>query len=202
MKFRSTLLLPFLLLAGATGLLHSAGGPLAGAPAAAPAAFKIDPAHSWILFKVNHLGIGTAWGSFVRFGGSFQLDPDAPAASSVEVTIEADSVSTNNAKRDEHLRSQDFFNVREFSEIRFRSTRVAADGDGFAVTGTLELLGQEHEVTAHVTKVGEGQDPWGNQRAGFEGRLVVDRTAFGMDFMKDGLGTQVEVLLAIEATRG
>ena len=166
-----------------------------------PAAFKLDTSHSWILFKVNHLGLGTAWGSFGKFDGSFSLDAEKAGESSVSMTIDATSVSTNNKKRDDHLKGPDFFNAREFPTIKFTSTKVEGDGNDFSITGTLELLGKKKEVVVKMNKVGEGNDPWGNYRAGFEGSFKINRTDFGMDYMKEGLGAEVTVTLAFEGTR-
>ncbi|RMH05583.1 MAG: hypothetical protein D6702_00035 [Planctomycetota bacterium] len=196
------LLLP---LAAAPVLLAGAGTaaprPAAGPPTAAPVTFRIDPVHSWILFRTRHLGIGTAWGSFRSFSGDFRLDPDDPAAASVRIEIEAESVTTGNARRDDHLRGPDFFNVREFPTIRFRSTAVEGGPDEFLVRGQLELLGRKKEIEVAMHKVGEGKDPWGGYRAGFDGEFRLNRTDFGMDFMKEGLGPEVTVVLAFEGVR-
>jgi polyisoprenoid-binding protein YceI len=203
MKTTAFLAAPVLAAAAFLPALTEASRPVdAPAPAAeAPARFAIDTAHSWILFKVNHLGIGTAWGSFSSFEGAFTLDAEDLSGSSVELSLDAASVTTNNKKRDDHLRGPDFFNAKEFPQVRFRSTAVEGSADAFHVTGVISLLGKEQEVVAELKKVGEGGDPWGNHRAGFEGRFTLDRTAFGMDYMKEGLGTEVEVILAFEGVR-
>lgn len=205
MKYTLLLAIPALI---AAPLLTSDGATGSSAPASKvssslkPATFKMDTSHSWVLFKVNHLGLGTAWGSFNKFDGSFVLDGEKPADSSVSLTIDAGSVDTNNKKRDDHLKGPDFFNAKEFPTITFTSSKVAAKADAFQVTGTLTVLGKEKEVTVAMSKVGEGEDPWGNYRAGFEGSFTMDRTDFGMDFMKDGgLGTEVTVTLAFEGIR-
>lgn len=166
-----------------------------------PATFQIDTTHSWILFKVNHLGMGTAWGSFDKFSGSFELDAEKPSENSVSLAIEANSVSTKDTKRDNHLKGPDFFNAREFPSISFQSTSVKGDADNFTVTGTLELLGKKKEVEVAMQKVGEGKDPWGKYRAGFEGSFTINRGDFGMDYMKEGLGMDITVTLAFEGTR-
>ncbi|MBL7008408.1 MAG: YceI family protein [Planctomycetes bacterium] len=200
MKHTTYLALPALLLAP-WFLGSAAPAETAAAPAPAPAAFQIDPTHSWVLFKVNHLGIGTAWGTFAQFSGSFSLDAEDVAASSVKLSIEAASVNTNNKKRDDHLKGPDFFNSKEFPSIGFSSTKVEGGDGHYTVTGTLELLGKKQQVRVAVDQVGEGNDPWGNYRAGFEGSFTLDRTAFGMDFMKEGLGAEVTVTLAFEGVR-
>ena len=205
MKYSLLLALPALLAAPfllSDGTAASAAAPSTSSTALKPAAFKMDATHSWILFKVNHLGLGTAWGSFNSFDGSFMLDSENVSDNSVSLTIDAGSVDTNNKKRDDHLKGPDFFNAKEFPSISFTSSKVTGKGDDFQVTGTLTVLGKEKEITADMKMVGEGEDPWGNYRAGFEGSFTLDRTDFGMDFMKDGgLGTEVSVTLAFEGVR-
>ena len=205
MKYSLLLALPALLAAPfllSDGTAASAAAPSTSSTALKPAAFKMDATHSWILFKVNHLGLGTAWGSFNKFDGSFMLDSENVSDNSVSLTIDAGSVDTNNKKRDDHLKGPDFFNAKEFPSISFTSSKVTGKGDDFQVTGTLTVLGKEKEITADMKMVGEGEDPWGNYRAGFEGSFTLDRTDFGMDFMKDGgLGTEVSVTLAFEGVR-
>ncbi|MHC4824586.1 MAG: YceI family protein [Planctomycetota bacterium] len=192
------LAVPFLTTDGTLTTLPVVG--TASAPDQA-ATFQVDSSHSWILFKVNHLGLGTAWGSFNKFEGSFVLDAEEAAGSSVSLTLDAGSVDTKNKKRNDHLKGPDFFNAKEFPEVTFTSTKVAMDGESFKVTGLLSLLGKEKEITATMDKVGEGEDPWGNYRAGFEGTFTIDRHDFGMDYMKDGLGAEVVVTLAFEGVR-
>ncbi|MDA1114813.1 MAG: YceI family protein [Planctomycetota bacterium] len=205
MKYTLLLALPALLAAPfllSDGSATSAAAPSTSSTALKPAAFKVDATHSWVLFKINHLGLGTAWGSFNDFSGNFVLDSEKTADSSVSMTIDAGSVDTNNKKRNDHLKGPDFFNAKEFPTITFTSSKVTGKGDNFQVTGTLTLLGKEKEITVDVKMVGEGGDPWGNHRAGFEGSFTLDRTDFGMDFMKDGgLGSEVSVTLAFEGIR-
>ncbi len=204
MKATTLFALPVLLVPALAPALLPEGAsapPAAASPAPLPGPepYKIDGGHSWVLFQVDHLGIGKAWGSFAGIEGSFQLAPDGHHEDSrVELQIDAASVHTNNKKRDDHLRGPDFFNAKEFPSIRFRSSEVEGSDGEYRVTGTLELLGKEREVTATMRRVGEGKDPWGNQRIGFEGGFTIDRTAFGMDYMKDGLGAEVAITLAFE----
>ena len=205
MKYTLLLALPALI---AAPILLSDGSTSSVTPAtlvaspAKPATFQIDTSHSWILFKVNHLGLGTAWGSFNKFEGSFVLDAIKTANNSISLTIDASSVDTNNKKRDDHLKGPDFFNAKEFPTMTFTSSKVTGEGDAFEVTGTFEMLGKKKEITVAMSKVGEGDDPWGNYRAGFEGSFTIDRTEFGMDYMKEGgLGREVMVTLAFEGVR-
>ncbi len=205
----ATKLASSLLLAGAAGALYFAPKAItpataeATAPATTAATYAIDNAHSWTHFRVNHMGIGTAFGQFRKFGGTIVMDEADLTKSSVSITIDADSIDTNNAGRDRHLKGGDFFSVKEFPEITFTSTAVKPGKKGvFAVTGLLKMHGTEKEVTAEVRQVGSGKGPRGQQRAGFEARFSVNRLDFGVDYMPQGLGKEVTVELAIEGVLG
>jgi polyisoprenoid-binding protein YceI len=116
--------------------------------------FKIDPAHSTIAFKVRHL-LGTAKGKFTKFGGTIDLDREQPAKSSVTASIQVASIDTAIAKRDEHLRSEDFFNVQKFPEITFKSHRVKQTGPAAGeITGDLTMHGVTREIVLRVELLG------------------------------------------------
>jgi polyisoprenoid-binding protein YceI len=200
------LLLPALLAAGAAGagLAYRPGVAPAPTPTSdeAPVVYNVDPVHSFVTFRVGHLGIGQAYGSFGKVEGVVHHDAEDPSASKVRIVIDATTVDTNNANRDKHLLSSDFLSAKEFPEIVFESKSVTVAEDGaMELTGELTLHGVTRETTAQVRKIGEGEDPWGNQRIGFEAMLKVDRMAHGVDYMPDGLGTEVEVWLAVEGIR-
>lgn len=163
---------------------------------ASAAKYDIDPDHTFVVFKVNHLGIGTAYGMFRQTTGNY--DPDK---GSLNVTIDADSLYTANKKRDEHLRGPDFFNVKQFPKITFESTKVEKKGDGIMITGKLTIKGKTQEVSFPMKKVGEGKDPWGNYRTGYEGTVTIDRMKYGVDYMPDGLSSDVTLTLAVEGVR-
>ena len=174
--------------------------PATEAPAAAR--FDIDPSHSWVLFRVKHLGVGMSYGWFNKLGGSYVLDTENPENSSVEMEIDAASVFTNDEGRDQHLRGPDFFNVKEFPKIRFTSTQVKGLGDGrYEIRGTLDLHGRKEEVAAQAQLIGQGKDPWGNHRSGFEATLRIDRLAYGISYMPEGIGTDVDVTISVEGIR-
>ena len=174
-----------------------------GAVSATNAAeYKIDPAHSFILFKTGHLGFSWLTGRFNDFEGSFNYDPEAgPEAQSITLTIDAASLDTNHAERDKDLRSARFFNVEEHPTITFESTNFEGDESGGTMTGNLTFLGVTKEVSFPVRKIGEGKDPWGGYRTGFEGSYTLARSEFGM---KEDLGPsaeEVELTLLIEGIR-
>ena len=194
-------LAPALLLAGLAASAFTAKEAPAPAPAQpiAAASYKIDAGHSFVMFRVMHLGIGAAYGQFRDVQGELVYDADQPANSSISVTIDAASIDTNNADRDKHLRGADFFSVKEFPEITFKSTKIEAAGEGkYKITGMLKMHGVEKQVTASGKLLGAGKDPWGNTRVGLEAEFKVDRLAYGVDYMPEGLGKEVEVVIAVE----
>lgn len=172
------------------------------APAAVAAdTYAVDVAHSSLLFRISHLGIGYVHGRFNEFEGSFVIDAENPNASSVHVTVKVASVDTNSEKRDQHLKSPDFFDAKQYPTMTFKSTAVARTGDDYRVTGDFTLHGVTKSLTLRLKKVGEGDDPWGNHRMGFEGQVVIKRSDFNMKYMLPGIGDDVQITLAIEGTR-
>jgi len=142
--------------------------------------FTIDKAHSEVLFQVRHL-VTKVRGRFTDFSGTVAFDPERTDRSSIAFTINAASVDTSTADRDQHLRSDDFFAVEKFPEITFVSSRVVKKSDEhYDVTGTLTIRGVAKEVTLPVIYVGEAKDPWGNARAGFETEITINRKDFGL----------------------
>jgi polyisoprenoid-binding protein YceI len=117
--------------------------------------FKIDPAHSTIAFKVRHL-LGTAKGKFTKFNGTIEVDREHPEKSSVTVSIQAESIDTAIAKRDEHLRSTDFFNVQQYPEITFKSRRVKQTGANTGeITGDFTMHGVMRPITLNIQLQGD-----------------------------------------------
>jgi polyisoprenoid-binding protein YceI len=161
--------------------------------------WSIDTAHSGVNFKVRHL-ISKTSGNFGTFDGKIVTDFDNLEASSVEFTIDANSIDTNNADRDKHLRSEDFFNVAKFPAITFKSTKITRVNDTmFAVTGDFTMHGVTKEMMIPVEFTGSMKDPWGKTRAGFSLETTLDRKEFGIVWNKAldtggvMLGDEVEV---------
>lgn len=149
--------------------------------------------HAFVNFKVSHLGYSYIIGRFNDFSGKFSHDPAKPAGSSVNVTIQAKSLDTNHAERDKHLRSADFFEVDKYPVISFESTSFK-DGK---LAGNLSLRGVTKPVTLDVVQVGEGDDPWGGYRSGFEGEVNLKASDFGFP----GWVGDVAVSLQVEGVR-
>ncbi|MGR4067863.1 YceI family protein [Billgrantia sp. C5P2] len=138
--------------------------------------------HAFIQFKINHLGFSYILGNFEEFEGRFHYDPEDLEASSVEMEVQVGSLNTNNAERDKHFTSSDFLDASEYPTATFVSTGFTPNGDDEGVlTGELTLHGETREIEMPVTLMGEGEDPWGGYRAGFEGSTMLTLADFGID---------------------
>ncbi|WP_081138991.1 MULTISPECIES: YceI family protein [unclassified Halomonas] len=165
----------------ATALAAAALVPLSQAQAA-DYQIDIEGQHAFVQFKINHLGFSYILGSFETFDGQFHYDADDLDASSVSMEVQVNSLTTNHAERDRHILSADFLNASEFPTATFTSTGFEATGDNEGVvTGELMLHGETQEIEMPVTLMGEGEDPWGNYRAGFEGSTMLTLSDFGID---------------------
>jgi polyisoprenoid-binding protein YceI len=164
--------------------------------------FTLDPAHSTVVFKINHMGMSDFYGRFNDVSGNFVLDKEHPEKSTAEVKIKADSVDTHEAKRDDHLKSPDFFNTKQFPTLTFASTAVKKLSDTeYEVAGNLTVKGVSKPATLKFVKGGEGTDPWGKYRIGFNTSVTIKRSDFGMNFMSDKLGDEVTLLISAEGLR-
>ncbi|MDQ1304657.1 MAG: hypothetical protein QG671_484 [Actinomycetota bacterium] len=145
--------------------------------------YTLDPSHSRLGFVARHAMVTKVRGSFDDFAGSITLDTENPAESKAEVTMQVASVDTRNQQRDEHLRTNDFFDAPNFPEITFVSTGVSQTGpDSFDVVGDLTIKGVTKSVTVAFEFTGAATDPFGNDRVGFEGTTTINRTDFGVNF--------------------
>jgi polyisoprenoid-binding protein YceI len=167
--------------------------------------YVIDKLHSEATFQVRHL-LTKVRGRFSDFAGTIQFDEAHPEQSSVEFTVQAASVDTNASDRDVHLKSEDFFHVEKFPTITFKSAQITPKGSNeFAVTGTLTIRGVSKEVTLPVTYLGSQKDPWGNEKAGFETEITVNRKDFGLLWnaaLETGgflVGDDVKISISIQA---
>ncbi len=178
-------------------------GILLGLPTAAQAAdYKIDAAHSFIQFRVSHLGVGFVFGRFNTLEGNFTYDPAAgPAAQKVSVTIDTASVDTNHAERDKDLRSAQSLNVEMYPQVTFESTGYSGDAGGGTLTGDLSYRGVTNSISFPIKLIAEGDDPWGGYRAGFEAKYTLLRKDFGEDRDFGPKGETVALEIIIEGIR-
>lgn len=164
---------------------------------AADYAFDKKGMHAFIQFRVQHLGYSWLYGRFNDFDGTFSYDEADPTATKVAVTIDTSSLDSNHAERDKHLRGDDFLNVDKFPEAKFESTAF----DGKVLTGNLTLLGVTKPVEINVDKIGEGEDPWGGYRAGFEGKTTFAMADFGIKKSLGPKSANVEMTLSVEGIK-
>jgi polyisoprenoid-binding protein YceI len=173
------------------------------AKAPALATYTIDPVHSSVAFKIKHLLVSNVSGRFTKFQGTIKMDPNNLASSSVDVTIDAASVSTDEEARDKHLRTDTFFDVAKFPTITFKSDRVTPGANGdLAVTGQFTMHGVTRTITLPVTgwASGPGGKP-GTVVAGGEAILTLKRSDYGMDKMVGPVGDEVKITLDVEADK-
>ncbi|WP_163575972.1 YceI family protein [Halomonas faecis] len=157
---------------------------LVGVSQAQAADYVVDTEgqHAFVQFKINHLGYSYILGSFEEFSGEFHYDPEDLEASSVEMEVQLNSLNSNHAERDKHILSDDFLDAGEYPTATFTSTGFETTGEGEGiVSGELSLHGETREIEMPVTLVGEGEDPWGGYRAGFEGSTTLTLGDFGID---------------------
>jgi polyisoprenoid-binding protein YceI len=144
--------------------------------------WKVDPVHSNVEFAVRYAMLSTVRGHFSNFEGTITLDPENPANSKAVGTIDAASIDTGNEQRDGHLRTGDFFEVEQYPNITFESTRIEPSGDRWKVYGNLTIRGVTREVVLNTEYLGQMKDAWGNERAGFEASTEINRKAFGLNW--------------------
>ena len=164
--------------------------------------YEVDPVHSMLIFRVNHLGFSNLYGRFNDLSGSFTVDEENPSNSSIVFEVKAESVDTHSERRDQHLRSPDFLNAKQFPTISFKSTKVKkTDDNTYEVTGEFTLRGVTKPLTVTLTRNRSGKDHMGKYRTGFNGNFKIKRSEFGVNYMPQGIGEEVELLLAIEGLR-
>lgn len=184
---------------------------LAGALSVGAAEYTIDASHSDVQFRVRHMGISTVTGSFGEFSGTFNVDPKKVEATTGSAVIKVASISTNNARRDEHLKSDDFFNAEQFPEIKFTSKavrKVNMKDSTAELVGDLTIRDITKEIVLKVKGTGIlAKDPWGMERAGFRATGVINRLEFGLkwnNLLETGgavVAPEVELVLAFEGVR-
>jgi polyisoprenoid-binding protein YceI len=167
--------------------------------------FTVDAAHSEVTFQVRHL-LSKVRGRFSEFEGTIDFNANAPEKSAVSLVIQAASIDTNQADRDKHLRSGDFFLVDEHPTISFVSSSIAAKGSGaYDVTGTLTIRGVARTVTLPVTLLGTARDPWGNEKLAFETETTINRKDYGVNWnaaLETGgflVGDEVRISVSLQA---
>lgn len=170
--------------------------------------YEGDAAHTAVHFSVRHMMVSNVRGEFRKTSVTVKYDPDNPANSSVEATIDASSIATRDDQRDAHLKSADFLDVEKYPTITFRSTKIQLHTGGGKLTGNLTIHGVTHEITLEVEgPTPEIKDPWGKQRIGASATGKLSRKDFGLNWnstLETGgvlVGDEVKIAIDVEVVR-
>lgn len=163
--------------------------------------FRIDETHSFVQFRTQHLGTSWLYGRFsVKQGGTLHYDAAKPQDNRIAVTVDVTSLDSNHELRDEHLHDK-YLQTAKQPLATFTSTAYAGDANSGQLTGQLVLNGVTKTVTIPVKKVGEGNDPWGGYRVGFEGTLTIDARDYGYTYQLGDKSFVIELQLGVEGVR-
>lgn len=161
--------------------------------------YELDPVHSSVVFSIKHLNVTNVYGRFNEMGGTFRYDGDNPENSMFELEIRTRSIDTNNGDRDNHLRSPDFFNARQYPTATFKSSSVSRKSEGvYEVEGELTIHGQTREVTVEMQHTGSNTVERFGHRRGFEAHFTIDRHDFEVSYMPEMLGSDVHIIVALQ----
>jgi polyisoprenoid-binding protein YceI len=163
----------------------------------APGSFEVDATHSTVLFKATHAGAGYVYGWFKDVSGAFTIDAD-PAKSHVELSVKVASVDTRDDERNANIAGPDFLNAKQFPELTFKSTRVDATATGWHIAGDLTIHGATKSVAFDAVLVGDAKGPQGRRLVGVEARFTITRGDFGVLFMPEMVGPDLELIVALE----
>jgi polyisoprenoid-binding protein YceI len=168
--------------------------------------WNVDSSHSGINFSVRHMVVSKVRGRFTKYDVELSLDSEDLTRSTVQASIDAASIDTGVAQRDEHLRSADFFDTQKYPELRFQSKRIErVDDERYHVVGDLTIRDATRELVLDVEYGGRAKDPWGNERVGFVAKATLDRKDFGLGWnqlLETGgvlVGDRIDLDLEIEA---
>jgi len=189
------------------GLVGCLSGGVAATATAEMTKWNLDKDHTSLGFEVVHMVVSKTKGKFTEYSGTVEMDPEKQEFKTIEAVIQAASVTTDHQKRDDHLRSADFFDAKTFPTMTYKMKSYTKSGDQYTAIGDFTLLGVTKELTLVGTFNGMAQDPWGNTRAGFTAEGTLNRKDFGMKFSKlldnGGLmvGDEVKLKLEIEVIK-
>jgi polyisoprenoid-binding protein YceI len=163
--------------------------------------YKVDPVHSSVVFSIQHNGVTDFYGAFKEISGTVNFDSADPAKSSVELTVPVESVDTRSDKRDQHLKSPDFFNAKQFPTITFKSSKIEGSGDTYKISGDLTIHGVTKPITVDFKRGPDGKGGQGKTVGGGEVRFTIKRSDYDMKFMVGPLGEDVNVILSLEGAK-
>jgi polyisoprenoid-binding protein YceI len=163
--------------------------------------YKIDPVHSSVVFSTKHYGVTDFYGRFNEISGSVTFDPADPSKSSVDITVPVESLDTHNDKRNQHLKSPDFFNSKQFPNLTFKSTKIEGTGNTYRVTGDLTIHGVTKPVTVEFRRGPDGKGGQGEMHGGGETKFTIKRSDYDMKFMTGPVGDDVNIILSLEGVK-
>lgn len=160
--------------------------------------YAIDPVHTSVVFKVGHLGASNFYGTFEEKSGTFEMDPATGELRAVDITIQTGSVDTDNSSRDDHIKSTDFFNTRQYPTIRFVSTNVTHNGGkSYTLSGDLTMYGNTGAIEADVEFIGTAEFR-GTNKVGFDASFIFDRTEWGLNAWDGLVGNDITIMVGVE----
>jgi polyisoprenoid-binding protein YceI len=163
--------------------------------------YKVDPVHSSLVFSTKHFGVTDFYGRFNEITGTVTFDPADPAKGSVDLTVPVESIDTHNDKRNQHLKSPDFFNAKQFPTLTFKSTKVEGNGNLYKVSGDLVIHGVSKPITIEFKRGTDGKGGQGETRGGGETRFTIKRSDYDMKFMTGGIGDEVNIIVSLEGIK-
>lgn len=165
-----------------------------------PATYEVDGVHSSVVFGVQHAGVSRFYGRFNKMAGQFSFSESDPTKARFEIEVDADSVDTASDGRDKHLKSPDFFSVKQFPKITFKSKSLEKSGDAWKLKGDLTLHGVTKLIEADFEWIGVGEMQ-GTKKGGFEATFKFKRSDFGMSNHLGGIGDDVKVIVSLEGNQ-
>lgn len=163
--------------------------------------YKVDPVHSSVVFSIKHNGVSNFYGAFKEISGTVAFDAADPSKSTVELTVPVESIDTRSDKRDQHLKSPDFFNAKQFPAITFKSNKIEGSGESYKISGDLTIHGVTKPVTVDFKRGPDGQGGGGKTVGGGEARFTIKRSDYDMKFMTGPLGDDVNIILSLEGAK-
>jgi polyisoprenoid-binding protein YceI len=201
-RFASALALFAAAAVGSTLLFTASTPSQAVAAPMADGGFKVDPVHSSVLFKIKHNNVAWFYGRFNNPTGTFNIDMTDPAKSAIDVSVKSEDVDSGNKKRDEHLKSADFFSAKEYPSISFKGKSFKKSGDKtIEATGDLTLHGVTKPVIVTIEHTGDGKGRDGGALAGIHATFTFKRTDFGVNYGIGQLGDEVTLMIGLEGSQ-
>ena len=163
--------------------------------------YTVDPVHSSIVFGIKHNGVTDFYGAFKAISGTVMFDSADASKSTVELTVPVESIDTRNEKRDQHLKSPDFFNAKQFPTITFKSSKIEGSGESYKISGDLTVHGVTKPITVDFKRGADGKGGQGKTVGGGEARFTIKRSDYDMKFMEGPLGDEVNIILSLEGAK-